>query len=194
MGTPRLRFPRAYRHAPGHPAQLPVSAAAEAIAENIRERCGQLAELEPHAVNLAAIVLAALHEGCRGRMTELRGTHSPEYRRRQLLGRDGLQVEGLCYLAVNAPEAVAAALQPLMMQIGYRLDPVEPEEAASVPVELAHLVRSSSEVVAGLTTRLEDGLSAEEACEADALVHDLKTEIAKLEAAVHAVAFGECTP
>jgi len=191
MGVPRLRFPRLQRRASGERAPLPLSAAAEAIRENLSERVAQLRELEPRALDIAAMVLAALHEGCRGRMTELRGTHSPEYRRRQLLGRDGLPLEALAYLAIHAPEAVAAALDPLAAAIGHRLEPLEPDVAASVGVELAHLVRAAGEVIGGIATRLEDGLSPEEASQADALLHDLKQQMAELEASLHAVAMGE---
>lgn len=191
MAGPRLSFPRLQRRPSGEWAPLPLSSAAEAIRANLAERCHQLAELDPRSLDLGAMVLAVLHEGCRGRMTELRGTSVPEHRRRQLLGRDGLQIEGLCYLAIHAPDAVATALEPLAAEVGHRLEPLEPDVAASVGVELAHLVRAAGEVIAGLTERLENGLTPEEACEADALVHELKTEIAKLEAAVHTVAFVE---
>jgi len=191
MAGPRLSFPRLQRRLSGERAPLPLSTAAEAIRENLADRCHQLTELDPRSLDLAAMVLAVLHEGCRGRMTELRGTSVPEHRRRQLLGRDGLQVEGLCYLAIHAPDAVAAALEPLAAEVGHRLEPLEPDVAASVGVELAHLVRAAGEVIGGIATRLEDGLSAEEASEADGLLHDLKQQMAELEASLHAVAMGE---
>ena len=191
MAGPRLSFPRLQRRASGERAPLPLSTAAEAIRANLADRCHQLAELDPRSLDLAAMVLAILHEGCRGRMIELRGTSVPEHRRRQLLGRDGLQVEGLSYLAIHAPEAVAAALEPLVAEVGHRLEPLEPDVAASVGVELAHLVRAAGEVIGGIATRLEDGLSPEEASQADALLHDLKQQMAELEASLHAVAMGE---
>ena len=191
MGTPRLRFPRLQRRLSGERAPLPLSTAAEAIRANLADRCHQLAELDPRSLDLAAMVLAVLHEGCRGRMTELRGTSVPEHRRRQLLGRDGLQVEALCYLAVHAPDAVTAALEPLAAEVGHRLEPLEPDVAASVGVELAHLVRAAGDVIGGIATRLEDGLSPEEATEADALLHNLKQQMVELEASLHAVAMGE---
>jgi len=104
---------------------------------------------------------------------------------------DAESFEDLFALASLRPKAVAAAIELLSAAIGYGLDPLEPDVAASVGVELAHLVRASSEVIAGLVTRLEDGLSPEEATEADALLHDLKQQIAELEASLHAVAMGE---
>jgi hypothetical protein len=193
MAGPRLSFPRLQRRPSGERAPLPLSSAAEAIRANLAERCHQLAELDPRSLDLAAMVLALLHEGCRGRMTELRGTHSPEYRRRQLLGRDGLQVEGLCYLAIHAPEAVAAALRPLAAEVDHRLEPLEPDETAGVPVALAHVAREFGEATGGIIARLQDGLTGEEAVECDALVHELKQALALLEAALHNEAMGERT-
>ena len=190
MAGPRLSFPRLQRRLSGERAPLPLSTAAEAIRENLADRCHQLTELDPRSLDLAAMVLAVLHEGCRGRMTELRGTSVPEHRRRQLLGRDGLQVEGLCYLAIHAPDAVAAALEPLVAEVGHRLEPLEPDETVGVSVALAHMAREFGETTGGIIARLQDGLTGEEACECDGLLHELKQALAELEAALHDQAMG----
>jgi hypothetical protein len=105
-------------------------------------------------------------------------------------GSHGLPLEDLFALASLRPKTVAAALEPLAAEVGHRLEPLEPDVAASVGVELAHLVRAAGEVIGGIATRLEDGLSPEEASQADALLHDLKQALAELEAALHNQAMG----
>ena len=190
MAGPRLTYPRLQRRSSDDRAPLPLSAAAEAIRENLAERCQQLTELDPRAINLAAAALAELHEGCRGRQTELRGTSSPEHCRRTLLGRDALSVERQAYLALHAPEAVQGFLQVMARAVGMTLQPAEPDDSASVSAELARLVRAAGEMASGIVQRLEDGLTAEEAVEGDALVHELKGHVANLEAALHNAVMG----
>jgi hypothetical protein len=186
----RLRFPRIHARPADERGPLPLSPSAVAIRENLAERCQQLDELDPRALDLAASALAALHEEVNGRMTELRGAGSPEHMRRRCLGRDGLSMETLGYLALYAPEGVAALLRVFGGAIGYTVTPDEPDECASVPVELAHVERAIGDALAGITERLEDGLTPEEAAECDALVHDLERHIRSLEAALHETALG----
>ena len=190
MSGARLRVARVHRRTCTAPAPLPLSAAAVAIRDNLAERCQQLAELDPRAVDLAAAALAALHEVVNGRMTELRGAGSPEHMRRRCLGRDGLSVETLAYLALHAPDGAAALLRVLAAAVGYTMSPGEPDDAASVPVQLAHVERTFGASIAGITERLEDGLTPEEAAECDGLVHDLERQIRGLEAALHEAAMG----
>lgn len=191
MATARVRFPRFNSRPAGERAPLPLSPAAIAIRENLAERRQGLAELEPRALDLAARVLAGIHEATCGHMTELRGSCSPEYRRRQLLGRDGLAVEDVAYLALHAPEAVTAGLAAMAAALDQRLEPCEPDGDAPVPVALAHAVQSSGALVAGIVARLQDGLTGDEAVECDALLHDFKEVLASLEAALHTEAMGK---
>jgi hypothetical protein len=175
---------------PSAPGPLPLSPAAVAIRENLAERCQQLAELEPRAVDLAAAALAALHDEVHGRMTELRGAGSPEHMRRRCLGRDGLSVETLAYLALHAPAGVSALLRVLAAAVGHTVSPDEPNECGSVAVELAHLERAVGESLGAITERFEDGLTPEEAAECDGVLHDLERHVRSLEAALHAAAMG----
>jgi hypothetical protein len=186
----RLRFPHVQPRADGSRAPLPLSPAAVAIRENLAERCQLLGELEPRALDVAAAALGSLHEVVNGRMTELRGAGSPEHMRRRCLGRDGLSVECLAYLALHAPDGVAALLRVIAGVVGYSVTPDEPDECASVPVELAHAERAIGDALAGITERIEGGLTPEEAAECDALVHDLERHIRSLEAALHETALG----
>ena len=193
MGAPRLRFPRLQRRSVLEPEQVPLDELAAPIRDQLALERQRLDALMPECLDRAAEGLALLHGELRGEITALAALlgRSPRYLRGELDGSHGLPFEDLFALATLRPKAVAAAIELLSAAIGYGLDPLEPDVAASVGVELAHLVRASSEVIAGLVTRLEDGLSPEEATEADALLHDLKQQIAELEASLHAVAMGE---
>ena len=193
MSGARLRYPCLQLRRAGSRAPLPLSPAAVAIRENLAERVQQLDELEPRALDLAAAALAALHEEVNGRMTELRGSGSPEHMRRRCLGRDGLSVETLAYLALHAPNGVAALLRVLGAAVGHTLEPDEPDEAASVATELAVVARAFGESVAAITARLEDGLTPEEAAECDGVLHGLERHIRGLEAALHDTAMGNST-
>jgi len=164
---------------------------AVAIRENLAARRQELEALEPGALDLAAEFLAALHEGCHGRAAELRGTRSPEYRRRQLLGRDGLPVEGLTYLAHTAPDAVVEALQVLARHLGYRLQAEEPDAEASMATVAGRLIEQMGKTSSAIVQALADGqVSVEEACRIDGHIHILNLEQAALESEIHELALG----
>lgn len=187
----RVRFSCLQHRTAASRAPLPLSAMAVAIRENLAARRTELEGLDPLAMDLSAEVLAALHEGCHGRAAELRGTHSPEYRRRQLLGRDGLPVEGLAYLALHAPEAVVEALQVLARVLGYRMEWQEPDSSRSLTEEFATLCERSGTLASAVALALGDGVvTADEAVEIDRRLHVLRQDLAALEFAVHEVACG----
>lgn len=190
MAAPRLSFPRLHRRASDGAAPLPLSPVAVAVRENLAEHRHQLAELDPRALDLGAQMLAGIHEVLNGRMTELRGCGSPEYRRRQLLGRDGLPIEDVAYLALHAPEAVVPLLRILGAAVGHTVAPDEPDQAAGVAAELAGVEQAFGQSIAAITERLEDGLTPEEAAECDGRLHDLERHVRALEAALHERAMG----
>lgn len=190
MAVPRFSFPRLQRRPSDKAAPLPLSPVAVAIRENLAERRHGLADLDPRALDLAAQMLAGIHEVLNGRMTELRGCGSPEYRRRQLLGRDGLPIEDLAYLALHAPEAVVPLLRILGRAVGCTVTADEPEQAAGVATELAGVETAFGESIAAITEHLEDGLTPEEACACDAYLHNLERHVKALEAALHERAMG----
>lgn len=181
MGTPRLHCVP-----PAPPSPVPLSPAADLIRTTLASRCQQLAALEPAALDLAARVLEQLHTACWSRQAELRGTHSPEYRRHQLAGAAGLPVEGLCYLTVRAPEAVRGALDVLAAAVGCRLSQL-PEAPRSLAREAARLSRAAGETAATIEETLEDGLvEPEELDQVAATARGVTAAAAGLLAAVEA--------
>ena len=192
MAGPRLSFPRLQRRLDPEGEQVPMDELAAPIRDRLALERQRLDALMPQCLDRAAESLALLHDDLRGEITALAALlgRSPRYLRGELDGSHGLPLEDLFALATLRPKAVASALEPLAAEVGHRLEPLEPDVAASVGVELAHLVRAAGEVIGGIATRLEDGLSPEEASEADALLHDLKQALAELEAALHNQAMG----
>ena len=192
MAGPRLRFPRLQRRLGHEGEQVPLDDLAAPIRDRLALERQRLDALMPQCLDRAAESLALLHDDLRGEITALAALlgRSPRYLRGELDGSHGLPLEDLFALATLRPKAVASALEPLAAEVGHRLEPLEPDVAASVGVELAHLVRAAGEVIGGIATRLEDGLSPEEATEADALLHNLKQALAELEAALHSQAMG----
>jgi len=193
MAGPRLSFPRLQRRLPREDEQVPLDEFAAPIRDRLAVERQRLDALMPESLDRAAESLALLHDDLRGEITTLAALlgRSPRYLRGELDGSHGLPLEDLFALASLRPKTVAAALEPLAAEVGHRLEPLEPDVAASVGVELAHLVRAAGDVIGGIATRLEDGLSPEEATEADALLHNLKQQMVELEASLHAVAMGE---
>jgi hypothetical protein len=74
----------------------------------------QLDRLRPAALDVAAEILTALHDGLHGEVSAVASDRTPRYRRAQLLGSAGLPLEDLCDLWLQRPQVVATALAPLM--------------------------------------------------------------------------------
>ena len=185
-----MASPRLHVHAVPAPPQLPLSPSAEVIREHLELRHQELAALEPRALDLAASILAVLHAGIRGRAAELRGTKSPEYRRQQLMGRSALSVEGLCYLALHAPEDVVAALGVLLGRLGYRVEPGAAGQG-SLASEGADVATSAGSLSAEVMRVLDDHrVTIAEVEELDRRLSLHKSEIADLEAAIAAIRQG----
>jgi hypothetical protein len=166
------------------------------LAAPIRDRLAlqrqRLDALMPECLDRAAESLALLHGDLRGEITALAALlgRSPRYLRGELDGSHGLPLEDLFALASLRPAAVRSALNRLAAEIGCRLDPLEPDKMRTVPVALAHVAREFGETTGGIIARLQDGLTGEEACECDGLLHELKQALAELEAALHDQAMG----
>ena len=195
MAGPRLSFPRLQRRLAREDEQVPLDEFAAPIRDRLAVERQRLDALMPESLDRAAESLALLHDDLRGEITTLAALlgRSPRYLRGELDGSHGLPLEDLFALASLRPKAVAAALEPLAAKIGCRLEPLEPDEAASVSVALAHMAREFGETTGGIIARLADGLTSEEACECDALLHELKQALAGLEAALHKEAMEERT-
>lgn len=73
----------------------------------------QLDRLRPAALDMAAEILTALHDGLHGEVSAVASDRTPRYRRAQLLGSAGLPLEDICELWLQRPVVVATALAPL---------------------------------------------------------------------------------
>ena len=164
-------------------AQVPLSPVAALTRDRIAERRAELEEHAPAAIDLAARVLARMHEELSGRLVELAADRTPRYRRGQLGGEHGLPVEDLVLLAQRAPAEVAAGLAVLLAAIGYRLEPLG-DAVKSVGSEGADVARSAGRLTAAVLEAIEDGdVSAEEADRLAGELAEHKRELAELEAA-----------
>jgi hypothetical protein len=192
MAGPRLSFPRLQRRLDPEGEQVPMDELAAPIRDRLALQRQRLDALMPECLDRAAESLAALHGDLRGEITALAAVlgRSPRYLRGELDGSHGLPLEDLFALASLRPKAVAAAIELLSTAMGYRLEPLEPDKTGGVPVALAHVAREFGETTGGIITRLQDGLTGEEACECDGLLHELKQALAELEAALHDQAMG----
>lgn len=170
-------------------ASLQLERSAEAIRINLAERRNRLASLSADAITLAAQCLDGMHGVAFGRIKSLRGADSPEYRSHQLIGRDALPLEDVCYLAIEAPEVVVPALQALARVVGYRLEPEE-TDVGSVGREAADVAEVMGKLQATITRAIEAGITADKAVVLDAQLHEADKELKELESALHDVALG----
>ena len=162
-------------------AQVPLPPMAALTRDQIAQRRAELEEHAPEAIDLAARVLARMHEELSGSLSALSGDRTPRYRRGQLGGEHSLPLEDLVLLALRAPAAVATGLGVLLQAIDYRL----PGDVAGVGSEGADVARSAGRLTAAVIAAVEDGeLSVEEAERLDAELVEHKRELAELEAAV----------
>jgi hypothetical protein len=141
-------------------------------------RCGELEQLLPEALDIAAAMVAALHDALHGQATELRGARSAGYRRQQLRGEHGVTLEDVSQLALDAPDAVVASVQVLARALGFSLQPVA---ARAVPVGegIAGTAESSGRLVAMTQRASSDGaIDPEEQAqiEAEILQHEQRLE------------------
>ena len=162
-------------------AQVPLPPMAALTRDQIAQRRAELEEHAPEAIDLAARVLARMHEELSGSLSALSGDRTPRYRRGQLGGEHSLPLEDLVLLALRAPAAVATGLGVLLQAIDYRLA----GDVAGVGSEGADVARSAGRLTAAVIAAVEDGeLSVEEAERLDAELVEHKRELAELEAAV----------
>jgi len=165
-------------------AQVPLPPMAALTRDQIAQRRAELEEHAPEAIDLAARVLARMHEELSGSLSALSGDRTPRYRRGQLGGEHSLPLEDLVLLALRAPAAVATGLGVLLQAIDYRLEPLA-GDVAGVGSEGADVARSAGRLTAAVIAAVEDGeLSVEEAERLDAELVEHKRELAELEAAV----------
>lgn len=149
--------------------QGPVSGSAALIVGRIRERRQELADHNPEAVQLAGVVIAALHEAAYRHVPEIRCDQQVRHRLKQLMGERALPLEDLVAIGEEneAGRAVAVAgLRMLLGAWGYTLTAVEP--GARIGQTAAEVFEGAGRLGAGMTIALE-GDGRVDAAEAERL-------------------------
>jgi hypothetical protein len=133
--------------------QVPVDELSAPIRDRLALERQRLDAVDPAALDIAAGILAVLHQDLRGELATLAPllARTDRYLRGELLGEHGLPVEDLCVLRRHRPEAVARALEPLTAESTER-PPVAGLGAAG-----AALTEAGSRFLGDLLRALEDG-------------------------------------
>jgi len=129
---------------------VPLDDAEALIRDRLALERLRLDGIDPHALDLAARVLATLHEELCGDLVALAGDRTPRYRRGQLLGEHGMPLEDLAYLAIRRPAVCARALRHLGVE-------ETPEPSPSLADAGARLAEATGALLADILHALEDG-------------------------------------
>ena len=165
-------------------AAAPEEPTKDRIRDAIAERSPRLDGIAPKAIDLAADVLAVLHQQLHGRAASLHGHRSAKARREQLRGEDALTIEDLAYLTLEAPRAIVLALDVLARRVGYRVVPVDPV-APSFGEVLARQAESGGELLAaGMRANADGQVSPDEAQELRELVAQHERTIAQMKVVI----------
>jgi hypothetical protein len=168
--------------------RVPLSPAADLVRQAVAERSQELDELCPAAVDIEAEVVAALHGKLHGTgdATALRGNRGPGYFRQQLRGEHPVTVGDLARLALDAPDAVVAALSILARHLGYDLAALDPTEL-TLGAAAAGVARSAGDLQAEVIEATADGVVDEgERARLRSLVDSTQERVAELQAALDA--------
>jgi len=183
VSAPRLKFPEQPLREP-----VPLEGFADRVRDAMGLRAQELEALNPEALDLAAQVVAALHDGLHGEATAHRGNRGANYFRQQLRGEHPISIEDLSRLALEAPVAVLGALTVLARELRYDLQPVAPTPSNNLHQELATFSRSAGSTAGGLADALADGRTTpEEARRELERLRAHKHDVARIEASLEAV-------
>ncbi len=146
--APRLKV-APYRQAD----QVPTDELVAPVRDRLALERQRLDAVDPAALDLAAGILAVLHQDLRGELSAIAPAlaRTDRYLRGELLGEHGFPIEDVCALARCRPAAVARALRPLT---------VTPKEAApseGLGSAGAALSEAGGVFLADLLRALEDG-------------------------------------
>jgi hypothetical protein len=176
----------------------PVEPPADRVAVFRDRIAGRSAEFDatfPHAVNLEARVLCAMHSHLHRVAGLLRGIHAARRFVGLLLGEQHLPLADLCRLATDptreARAAVRAALVELAAAIGYRLEPI-PSSTIAVTEALARLQESHGGLSAeGVRAVGNDGVvTADEVPDIEARIAEHEGNLSKLKGALEQIKGG----
>jgi hypothetical protein len=143
----------------------------------------RLDAMAPEALDLAAECVALLHDALLGRASQLSGHREPDYRRGQLIGRHPVTLADLCWLALEAPEAVRALLIPLAAACDLTLTPLVAHPQRGLVSEAAEMGEAAISLTRGTADAMEDGvLSQDERTSLRAQLDKVRRELADVEA------------
>lgn len=145
------------RRRPGY-APVPLSASAALVLQTLRERRQGLASHNTAGLEVAAAMLAAMHEAAHGHVAALRADRSTRYRDKQLMGTRELGVVDLCAIAFEDDErgrvVALAGLAILAQALGQTLQPCDAR------VEALHESKAQAgEVVAHLHAEIDRAMA-----------------------------------
>lgn len=173
------------------PAPVPMNGAAALISDHLRLRRPGLWEHNRSACELAAAVLAEIHEASRGHVAALRADRSARYRDGQMTGERQLGVEDLAAVALESRqgrEAVLSGLRVLLSAFG--LDVLERDShTGTVAQHLGQMATAAGRIVSAVALVLEDGrIEPHEAAGLGAEFAALKANVQRLEHAINSTA------
>jgi hypothetical protein len=113
----------------------------DAIRDNLAVDNDWLDRNEPEVLDLAAESIRCQGDVLRGRISRLGGARSAEYRRGQMIGRKPITRSDDAWLAIHEPEALCAALRPILAAAGRFI-----AGADVAPTIARHLERAPEDV------------------------------------------------
>ncbi len=178
-------------------SSVPMSGAAALIADHLRLRRPGLCEHNRAACELAAAVLAEIHEAARGHVAALRADRSARYRDGQFVGERQFGVEDMAAVALEDEQGKAAVVAGLRVLLaGLGLEVVERDASSgSVAENLGVMATAAGRMVAAVALVLEDGrVEAHEAAALRSEFATLKAGVQRLEHALNSAASVGCDP
>lgn len=176
---------------------VPLSGAAALISDHLRLRRPGLWEHNRAACELAAAVLAEIHEAARGHVTALRADRSARYRDGQLTGERQLGVEDLAAVALEDEQGRASVLAGLRVLLSaFGRDVVERDQpTGSVAQHLGTMAQAAGRITAAVALVLEDGrVEPHEVAGLGAQFAALQAEVARCERALQSASRLGCDP
>lgn len=172
---------------PAPVAPVPMRGSAALIADHLRLRRPGLWEHNRSACELAAAVLAEIHEAARGHVAALRADRSARYRDGQLTGERQLGVEDLAAVALESEQGRASVLAGLRVLLSaFGRDVVERDQpTGSVAQHLGTMAQAAARITAAVALVLEDGrVEPHEVAGLGAQFAELQAEVARCERAL----------
>ncbi len=177
--------PRSHVTDSGSGATVPPVDPTAPVRDRLAERHPDIERSRPEVLDLVAEFRVEMGDALHGQASATAGVRSAAYRRQQLRGEHPLTDVDVAQLILDAPEAVAAALRPLVARLGYQLTPL-PDASAGIVRTCAQIARTAGEAVDEGLGATEDGrVDAEEERRIGEAATALERAAAELRASAH---------